>query len=86
MVIKVGSKQFVYDALIADMVGLRFGENPRQVATLADLRVRGKGKKRRAAVGCSGLVTRQRSIIRGQKVHMPWKGDVHVPQDQVRAR
>jgi hypothetical protein len=49
------------------MVGLRFGENPRQVATLADLRVRGKGKKRRAAVGCSGLVTRQRSIIRRQR-------------------
>ena len=49
------------------MVGLRFGKNPRQVKILADLRVRGKGKKRRAAVGCSGLVTRQRSIIRRQR-------------------
>lgn len=38
-----------------------------QVATLADLRVRGKGKKRRAAVGWLGLVTRQRSIIRRQR-------------------
>jgi hypothetical protein len=57
-----------------------------QSAILADLRTRGEGRK---ASSCCWLVGSGDTAAVDHtetKVHMPWKGDVHVPQDQVRAR